>query len=91
MQGEAPIDTSTFEGMRRAIVDRTGREPTPSEVKVVNKRINRIQKVKDMESKALDRMGKEIDNALPKTKTPTTEQLRTEMEKMVQELTPCKV
>jgi hypothetical protein len=90
MQGEAPIDASTFEGMRRAFVDATGREPKPSEEARLTRRASEVRNAERAETAATDRLGKAIDKELPKSFVPQTlEDIRAEMAKMSAELTPC--
>ena len=90
MQGEAPIDATTFEGLRRAIVDATGKEPTQHQATVIRNRAAGARKIADSEARALKNTSRAIEQEFPKTKTPTLEQLKAEMERMAKELMPCK-
>ena len=90
MQGEAPIDATTFEGLRRAIVDATGKEPTALQATVIRNRAAGARKIADSEARALKNASRAIEQEFPKTKTPTLEQLKAEMERMAKELMPCK-
>lgn len=90
MQGEAPIDTTTFEGLRRAVLDAKSREPTAKEAVKLEKRAASVRKAKMVESSATRKLGEEIDRALPKTRVPTLSELRAEITRMAEELAPCK-
>lgn len=90
MQGEAPIDATTFEGLRRAVVDIKGKEPNVVEASNLERRVSKVKKAQEVEARATEQLGKEIDRQLPKTRVPTLDELRSEMERMTQELAPCK-
>lgn len=89
MQGEAPIDASTFEGLRRSFVDTTGKEPGPYQETVMRFRANRVRQAQGAERAALGKLSQHIEKEFPNIKTPSLEQLRSEMQKMARELTPC--
>lgn len=90
MQNEAPIDATTFEGLRRALLDQKGREPTAAESGKLEKRAQAVRKAQATEAVATEKLGKAIDKSLPKTRVPTLEELQAEMSRMAEELAPCK-
>lgn len=89
MQGEAPIDASTFEGLRRRLVDVTGKEPTPYQSAVMRNRVNKVRTAQGAEKAALGKLSQHVEKEFPNIKTPSLDELRAEMQKMAKELTPC--
>lgn len=89
-QGEAPIDASTFQGLRKVFVDSTnGREPTPMEARGMEKHAREVRTRQKAEQVANERLTKSMDKSLSKTKVVSLEELRAEMQKMADELLPC--
>lgn len=89
MQGEVAIDTGTFTGLRRAFVERTGRDVTPKESVKLEKTADNVKRVTDDLEKAKaayrDLVGKETKGRAPVT----LEDLRTRFAERIRSKTPC--
>ena len=87
-QGEAPVDVSTFAGLRRAAVDLHGREPTIAEAPKLQKAAKRVQDATTAETRALQKIADATQRGR-KTKARTVEELREHLAEKIKKLTPC--
>jgi hypothetical protein len=88
MQGEAPVDLSTYNGIREAWLRDTGKAPAPEQEPVMRKTAARVKGAMDAENAAMSKLGQEI--AKPsKTKLPSADDVRNSiMERM--KIEPCR-
>jgi hypothetical protein len=90
MQGEAPVDVSTFAGLRKAVLDMKGRDLKPNELRPLQERATNVQRAVEAEAQGVKKLGDAIEKHLPKVEAGTLDSLRAEMTKMAEELTPCR-
>lgn len=71
MQGETEVQTGTFTGLRRAFMERTGRDVDPKEAATLEKTADRVQKANAEVDKATadfsEVVKKETETTLPKS------------------------
>jgi hypothetical protein len=88
MQGEIPVDLSTYNGIREAWLRDTGKAPAPDMEPVMRKTAAQVKGALDAETVAMNRLAAEI-NKSPKTKLPSADDVRNSiMERMKVE--PCR-
>lgn len=90
MQGEAPIDPTTFAGLRRAVLDIHGRDVAPNEVQTLSAISERTRRAVAESSESLQRAATAVENTLGrKVKPRSIEELREHLANRIRELTPC--
>jgi hypothetical protein len=88
MQGEIPVDLSTYNGIREAWLRDTGKAPAPEQEPVIRRTAAGVKAAMDAESAAMNKLGQEIAKPT-KTKLPSADDVRTAiMERMMVE--PCR-
>jgi hypothetical protein len=88
MQGEIPVDLSTYNGLREAWLRDTGKAPSPTIEPVLRKMAAQVKGALDAETVAMNRLAAEI-NKSAKTKLPSADDVRNSiMERMKVE--PCR-
>lgn len=89
MQGETEVQTGTFTGLRRAFVERTGRDVTPKESVTLEKTADRVKKANTEVDQATvafsEVVKKETETTLPKT----AEELRNHFAEKFKKMLPC--
>jgi hypothetical protein len=88
MQGEVPVDLSTYNGQRENWLRNNDKAPSPEMEPTLRKSARRVKAAIDTENVAMDNHGNEINKAV-KPRTPTDEVIRNNiMERMKVE--PCR-
>lgn len=91
IQGEMPVDLSTFDGLHaKAMELNGGHELTPGQKAQLMKRAGTAKKIKAYETDAVARRDAVIDKTLPKVKAPTEADMAAMVDKMVKRMTPCR-
>lgn len=89
MQGETAVETGTFTGLRRAFVERTGRDVTPKESVTLEKTAERVKKANTEVDQATSAFSevvkKETETTLPKS----AEELRNHFAEKFKKMLPC--
>jgi hypothetical protein len=88
LQGEVPVDLSTFNGLREKFLRDVGKPPDPSMESVLLKLAKKVSDSVAANDQALYKLGTEIEKQTVRTKLPTPEEVRAQiMEKM--KVDPC--
>lgn len=88
MQGEVDVDTGSFTGLRRAIVESRGTDLKPTEVRQVRDMADKVRKA----DQSLTESKLKYDEAIKrnsKGQARTAEQLREHFAERIRQLTPC--
>lgn len=88
-QGETEIDTGSFLGLRRAVMDEKGRDITPQEAPILEKTAKMVQKASQDEVAARQRLSETVKKAVGKRTPRTAEELRAHFADRIRQLTPC--
>jgi hypothetical protein len=90
LQGEIPIDLSTFNGMREKFLKDVGKPPPPSMEPVLRKVAKRVNDAAAADKQALNNLGAEIERQTARRRLPTADEVRTRiMEQM--KVDPCPI
>jgi hypothetical protein len=90
MQGELPVDLTTFDGLhQRATEINGGRPPTITQKAELMKRAGVGRKLRTAEGQAVAARDAVIDRTLPKVEAPTPERMQSMVDEMVKRMTPC--
>ncbi len=92
MQGEAPVDTSTFEGLRQMLLDEKGRKPTEAESQKLTQTAKKVRSTMQKEAAARSRIDKAIAREAARRKTPLPtdpEALKQHFAERLKSLLPC--
>jgi hypothetical protein len=89
MQGEIPVDLSTYNGIREAWLRDAGTPPPPGAEPVIRQTAARVKGAMDAESAAMNKLGQAITKSSKIKKFPSADDVRTRiMERMKVE--PCR-
>jgi N-acetylmuramoyl-L-alanine amidase/Protein of unknown function (DUF2934) len=90
LQGEIPVDLSTFNGMREKFLRDVGKPPPPKMEPVLRKVAKRVNDAAVADKQALQNLGAEIERQTTRRRLPTDEEVRTRiMERM--KVDPCPI
>lgn len=88
MQGETAVDTGTFSGIRRAVLEDKGRDLKPEEIPKARKVVERVQKAQEAEARAKQAFDKAIERTAAKAPK-SLEELKAHFAEKIRRLTPC--
>jgi N-acetylmuramoyl-L-alanine amidase len=89
LQGEIPVDLSTFNGMREKFLRDVGKPPPPKMEPVLRKVAKKVSDAAAADKQALQNLGSEIERQTARRRLPTDEEVRTRiMERM--KVDPCR-
>ena len=88
LQGEIPLDLSSYNGLREAFLKETGKQPPASMEPVLRKRAKQVRDASAAESAAMKNLGVEIERQSAKRFLPTDEQVREKIMKKMK-VEPC--
>jgi hypothetical protein len=88
LQGEIPVDLSTFNGMREAWLKDTGKAPPPSVEPTLRRTAQKVATSVADENGAMSRLGQEIEKVTSRQKLPTAEEVRNSIMERLKEM-PC--
>jgi len=89
LQGEVPVDLSTFNGLREAFLRRNGKLPAESMGPVFEKTARAVSEAATADKAAMQKLGQEIDRQNATRKLPTADQVRENIMKRMQ-VEPCR-
>ncbi len=76
LQGELPLDLSTFNGMREKFLKDTGKPPTPEQEPQLKEMAEKVSNSVKEDNGAKQNLGQAIDNATARRKLPTYDEVR---------------
>lgn len=88
MQGETAVDTGTFSGIRRAVLEDKGRDLKPEEIPKARKVVERVQKAQEAEARAKQAFDKAIERTAAKAPK-SLDELKVHFAEKIRRLTPC--
>jgi len=88
MQGEIPVDLSTFNGLREAWLRDTGEAPPKSAEPTIRKTAEKVSDSITGERDAMTKLGQEIDKKTSNRKLPTYDEVRNNIRERIG-LQPC--
>ena len=88
LQGEIPVDLSTYNGLREAYLRDVGKPLPPGAEKTMRKVAKSVRDASAAETAALNKLGAEIERQSAKRNLPTADQVREEMMKIMK-VDPC--
>ena len=88
LQGEIPLDLSSYNGLREAFLKETGKQPPASMEPVMRKRAKQVRDASAAETAAMKNLGAEIERQSAKRFLPTDEQVRERIMKIMK-VEPC--
>lgn len=88
-QGAYPPDLETFAGMRKEMVNNSGKELSPDQRAELYRRANKTQGATKKEVAGRDNLQKAIDRTLPKREIPTKEQMQARAAEFIRKAAPC--
>jgi hypothetical protein len=89
LQGEIPVDLSTFNGMREAWLKDTGKAPLPEVEPVLRDAAQKVAKSNGEADASVAKVGQSIDQATRGLKLPSYEQVRENILQRLKERAPC--
>ena len=89
LQETSAIDYATETGLRNAAMMRLDRELTASEASKIKKEAARVQKVAKKADNATAELSAKIEKKTKGTETPTEDEMRATLQKVLKDLTPC--
>ena len=90
LQGELPVDLSTYNGLRDAFLRDVGKPPPPEMEPVLRKTAQRVRDAATAETAAMQRLGAEIERQSARRPLPSDDQVRTNIMKRMK-VEPCPV
>jgi N-acetyl-anhydromuramyl-L-alanine amidase AmpD len=88
LQGELPVDLSSYNGLRDAYLRDVGKAPPPSAEPAMRAAAKRVRDAADAESAAMRNLGAEIERQSARRRLPTDEELRMRIMDRVKDM-PC--
>ncbi len=76
LQGELPVDLSTFNGLREKFLRDTGKPPTPEQEPQLEKMAEKVTNAVKEDNGAKQNLGQAIDKATARRKLPTYDEVR---------------
>jgi hypothetical protein len=89
LQGEIPVDLSTFNGMREAWLKDTGNPPPPEAEPILRKMANKVSGANGEADAAIGKIGDAIEKSARGRKIPSYDQIRENILQRLRERTPC--
>jgi N-acetyl-anhydromuramyl-L-alanine amidase AmpD len=88
LQGEIPVDLSSYNGLRDAYLRDVGKAPPPEMEPALRKTAQRVRAAADAESAAMRNLGAEIERQSARRRLPTDEELRQRIMERTKDM-PC--
>jgi N-acetyl-anhydromuramyl-L-alanine amidase AmpD len=88
LQGEIPVDLSSYNGLRDAYLRDVGKPPPPSAEPAMRAAAKRVRAAADAESAAMRNLGAEIERQSARRRLPTDEEVRQRIMERTKDM-PC--
>ena len=88
LQGEIPVDLSTYNGLRDAYLKNVGKAPPANAEPVMRRTAKRVRDASTAEAEAMQRLGAEIEKQSSLRRLPTPDQVRENIVKRMK-VEPC--
>lgn len=89
LQGETDINTGTFTGLRRAVVEEKGRDIKPHEAPILDATARRVQAATKAEMAAKESYDNVVKQSVRGRRVRTPDELRAHFAERIRKLTPC--
>lgn len=89
LQGEIPVDLSTFNGLRKAYLDNLGKEPPASAEPEMRKAAKKMREADAAHQAAMGKLGAEIERQTAKRNLPHHDMVRENIAKRMRGEFPC--
>jgi hypothetical protein len=88
LQGELPVDLSTFNGLREAFLRDNGKAPAPEMEPALRKTAQKVRDATAANNGAMQKLGAEIERQTTRRKIPTADEVRLAIMERMKDM-PC--